>query len=71
MASGSRFPTGTKSCRATVPLSALSGVSAGMARRLLGMREEYREPAITRAARRYRDELRALVEGKGTMTPAE
>ncbi|KUJ86201.1 glucosyl transferase family 2 [Ruegeria marisrubri] len=54
-----------------VPLSALSGVSAGMARRLLGMREEYHEPAITRAAKRYRNEIKDLIEGKGPMTPAE
>ncbi len=54
-----------------VPLSALSGVTAGAARRMVGMREDVTEPAITRSARRYRDELKQLVEGKGTMTPAE
>ncbi len=54
-----------------VPLSALSGVSAGPARRLVGMREDFREPAITRSARRHRDELRRLIEGKTTLTPAE
>ncbi|MEX0319363.1 MAG: glucans biosynthesis glucosyltransferase MdoH [Ruegeria sp.] len=54
-----------------VPLSALSGVSAGSARRLLGMREDFSEPAITRSARAYRSELRALLEGKGKFTPAE
>ncbi|NOD77485.1 glucans biosynthesis glucosyltransferase MdoH [Ruegeria sp. HKCCD4332] len=54
-----------------IPLSALSGVSAGAARRMVGMREDFSEPAITRSARRYRDELKRLVEGKGSMTPAE
>ncbi|NOD62795.1 MULTISPECIES: glucans biosynthesis glucosyltransferase MdoH [unclassified Ruegeria] len=54
-----------------IPLSALSGVSAGTARRMVGMREDFSEPAITRSARRYRDELKRLVEGKGNMTPAE
>ncbi|MEX0367148.1 MAG: glucans biosynthesis glucosyltransferase MdoH [Ruegeria sp.] len=54
-----------------VPLSALSGVSASSARRLLGMREDFSEPAITRSARAYRSELRALLEGKGKFTPAE
>ena len=54
-----------------VPLSALSGVSAGPARRLVGMREDFQEPAITRSARRHRDELRRLIEGKTTLTPAE
>ncbi len=54
-----------------IPLSALSGVSAGAARRMVGMREDINEPAITRSARRYRDELKRLVEGKGSMTPAE
>ncbi|WP_171236502.1 glucans biosynthesis glucosyltransferase MdoH [Ruegeria sp. HKCCA6837] len=54
-----------------IPLSALSGVSASAARRMVGMREDFSEPAITRSARRYRDELKRLVEGKGNMTPAE
>jgi membrane glycosyltransferase len=54
-----------------VPLSALSGVSAGAARRLLGMREDFREPAITRTARTYRSELKSLLDGKGAVTPAE
>lgn len=54
-----------------IPLSALSGVSAGAARKMVGMREDFSEPAITRSARRYRDELKRLVEGKGNMTPAE
>ncbi len=54
-----------------IPLSALSGVSAGAARRMVGMREDVSEPAITRSARRYRDELKRLIEGKGVVTPAE
>ena len=54
-----------------IPLSALSGVSAGAARRMLGMREDISEPAITRSARRYRDELKKLIEGKSVVTPAE
>ncbi|WP_170390554.1 glucans biosynthesis glucosyltransferase MdoH [Ruegeria arenilitoris] len=54
-----------------VPLSALSGVSAAAARRLVGMPEDFHEPAITRAARSHRNELKRLIEGKGTMTPAE
>ncbi|MEX0350293.1 MAG: glucans biosynthesis glucosyltransferase MdoH [Paracoccaceae bacterium] len=54
-----------------VPLSALSGVSAGTARRLLGMREDFREPAITRTARTYRSELKSLLDGKSVATPAE
>lgn len=54
-----------------IPLSALSGVSAGAARRMVGMKEDYNEPAITRSARRYRDELKNVIEGKGVMTPAE
>ncbi|MCL6284093.1 glucans biosynthesis glucosyltransferase MdoH [Ruegeria sp. 2012CJ41-6] len=54
-----------------VPLSALSGVTAGAARRLLGMREDFREPAITRTARTYRSELKSLLDGKGAVTPAE
>ncbi|EEE36902.1 glucans biosynthesis glucosyltransferase H [Rhodobacteraceae bacterium KLH11] len=54
-----------------IPLSALSGVSAGAARRMVGMREDVREPAITRSARQYRDELKRIVEGKGIVTPAE
>ncbi|WP_299663959.1 glucans biosynthesis glucosyltransferase MdoH [uncultured Ruegeria sp.] len=54
-----------------IPLSALSGVSAGAARRMVGMREDFSEPAITRSARRYRDELKRVIEGKGIVTPAE
>ncbi|MCE8526011.1 glucans biosynthesis glucosyltransferase MdoH [Ruegeria pomeroyi] len=54
-----------------VPLSALSGVTAGTARRLIGMREEFREPAITRSARAYRNELRALLERGSRIHPAE
>ncbi|WP_170438090.1 glucans biosynthesis glucosyltransferase MdoH [Ruegeria arenilitoris] len=54
-----------------VPLSALSGVSAAAACRMVGMPEDFHEPAITRAARSHRNELKRLIEGKGTMTPAE
>ncbi|WP_170788940.1 glucans biosynthesis glucosyltransferase MdoH [Ruegeria lacuscaerulensis] len=54
-----------------IPLSALSGVSSGPARRMVGMKEDVKEPAITRSARRHRDELKRLIEGKGVMTPAE
>ncbi|MEO1107596.1 MAG: glucans biosynthesis glucosyltransferase MdoH [Pseudomonadota bacterium] len=54
-----------------IPLSALSGVSAGAARQMVGMREDFAEPDITRLARRHRDELKRLIEGKGSMTPAE
>ncbi|GGH32809.1 membrane glycosyltransferase [Cribrihabitans marinus] len=54
-----------------VPLSALSGVSAQGARRLLQTREEVREPAITRAARSYRRELKAVLDGDARVTPAE
>ena len=54
-----------------IPLSALSGVSAGTARRMLGMKEDFQEPDITRSARRHRDELKQLIENAGTMTPAE
>ncbi|WP_120636278.1 glucans biosynthesis glucosyltransferase MdoH [Ruegeria sp. EL01] len=54
-----------------IPLSALSGVSVGAARHMVGMREDFNEPAITRSARRHRKELKRLLEGKGVMTPAE
>ncbi|WP_281994373.1 glucans biosynthesis glucosyltransferase MdoH [Ruegeria faecimaris] len=54
-----------------IPLSALSGVSTSPARRMVGMKEDVQEPAITRSARLHRDELKRLVEGKTVMTPAE
>ncbi|WP_299887562.1 glucans biosynthesis glucosyltransferase MdoH [uncultured Ruegeria sp.] len=54
-----------------IPLSALSGVSVGAARHMVGMREDFNEPAITRSARRHRTELKRLLDGKGVMTPAE
>ncbi len=56
-----------------VPLSALSGVSIrGAAGRWLGTREEFREPAVTQAARYYRSELKAMLDGAGkSASPAE
>ncbi|WP_282021867.1 glucans biosynthesis glucosyltransferase MdoH [Ruegeria faecimaris] len=54
-----------------IPLSALSGVSTSPARRMVGMKEDVQEPAITRSARLHRDELKRLVEGKTVMAPAE
>ena len=54
-----------------IPLSALSGVTSVTARRLLGMREDYSEPAITQAAKHYRHELKSLLEGRSSATPAE
>ncbi|WP_164659869.1 glucans biosynthesis glucosyltransferase MdoH [Tropicibacter sp. Alg240-R139] len=54
-----------------IPLSALSGVTAKTARNLLGLREDYREPAIAQAARHYRTELKSLLDGKSSVTPAE
>ncbi|KUJ82253.1 glucans biosynthesis glucosyltransferase MdoH [Ruegeria profundi] len=54
-----------------IPLSALSGVSASAARRMVGMKEDFQEPAITRMARRHRNELKRFIEGKGVMTAAE
>ncbi|MEC7257783.1 MAG: glucans biosynthesis glucosyltransferase MdoH, partial [Pseudomonadota bacterium] len=47
-----------------VPLSALSGRTlGGAAQRLLGTREDYRAPPITLAARHYRNELKAMLDG--------
>jgi len=55
-----------------VPLSAISGVSlTGALAPVLGTREMYREPPITRAARAYRNELKALLDGQSSVTPAE
>ncbi len=54
-----------------VPLSALSGVSVGATRRIMGMKEDFREPAITKSAKHHRHELKKLIEGKGAMAPAE
>ncbi len=51
-----------------IPLSALSGVRV---MRWMATREEIREPAITRAARHYRAELKALIDGHTSATPAE
>ncbi len=62
----------TVSLALAVPLSALSGLRVGSPTfRWMGTREDYREPAITRAARHYRAELKALIDGKGSATPAE
>ena len=55
-----------------VPLSALSGVSvAGVAQRWMGTREDYREPPVNQAARFYRAQLKQLLEGGASVTPAE
>jgi len=48
-----------------VPLSWLSGVSlARFGQRLLGTAETFREPSIMQAARHYRAELKANLDGK-------
>ena len=52
-----------------IPLSALSGWN--MTTRHLGTAETYREPQIIRAARHYRAQLKAHLEGQGSQTPAE
>jgi len=55
-----------------IPLSAFSGLSlAGRARVWMGTREDYREPAVTRAARIYRSELKAMLERPAMVHPAE
>ncbi len=55
-----------------IPLSALSGLSlAGRARSWMGTREDYREPAVTRTARIYRGELKAMLERPAVVQPAE
>ncbi|MEL6433367.1 MAG: glucans biosynthesis glucosyltransferase MdoH [Pseudomonadota bacterium] len=55
-----------------VPLSALSGVSLhGAVAKWMGTREHWREPQITKAARHYRAELKASLQGQGKATPAE
>ncbi|MAY45425.1 MAG: glucans biosynthesis glucosyltransferase MdoH [Rhodobacteraceae bacterium] len=54
-----------------VPLSALSGFSFGRRPVVMGTREEYVEPAITRAARHYRAELKSVLDGTAVATPAE
>lgn len=54
-----------------VPLSALSGRTlGGAAQRLLGTREDYRAPPITLAARHYRNELKAMLEGAAPVRTA-
>ncbi len=52
-----------------VPLSALSG--APVTARLMGTAESFREPQIIRAARHYRAELKAYLEGRAAQNPAE
>ncbi|WP_158964409.1 glucans biosynthesis glucosyltransferase MdoH [Chachezhania sediminis] len=54
-----------------IPLSAISGRTMwGRVRHWLGTKEDYREPAVTRSARRYRDELKAMLE-RPLIHPAE
>ena len=53
-----------------VPLSGLSGVSFSRAP-VLGTREDFAEPEITRAARHYRAQLKSVLEGRTVATPAE
>lgn len=55
-----------------VPLSALSGMLVpGVVGRWMATREMYREPPITQAARHYRAELKAMLDGNASATPAE
>ncbi|MFW8593361.1 glucans biosynthesis glucosyltransferase MdoH [Cribrihabitans neustonicus] len=55
-----------------VPLSALSGVKAkNRIHALMGTREVFAEPQITRAARAARAELKAFLDGSGTRAAAE
>lgn len=55
-----------------IPLSALSGLSlASLGTRHLGTAEVYREPAIIKAARHYRAQLKAALDGDRVHTPAE
>ncbi|MBV1895003.1 MAG: glucans biosynthesis glucosyltransferase MdoH [Rhodobacteraceae bacterium] len=55
-----------------IPLSALSGVVIfGRARGWMGTREDFREPAVSQAARHYRSEVKSILDGAGTATPAE
>ncbi|MCB1339998.1 MAG: glucans biosynthesis glucosyltransferase MdoH [Pseudooceanicola sp.] len=55
-----------------VPLSALSGRSlGGTVARWLGTRDDYAAPPITRAARHYRDELKAILDGATARAAAE
>ncbi len=55
-----------------VPLSALSGVSLrGLVSKLMGTREMWREPQVTRAARHYRKELKSALDGESQPTAAE
>lgn len=52
-----------------IPLSALSGWN--MTTRHMGTDSTYHEPQIIRAARHYRAQLKAHLEGQGSQTPAE
>ena len=52
-----------------IPLSRLSG--ARLTDRLMGTAETFREPQIIRAARHYRAELKAYLEGRAAQNPAE
>lgn len=55
-----------------IPLSALSGLRVtSTAFRWMGTREDYREPAISRAAHHYRAELKAVLEHQSAVNPAE
>lgn len=52
-----------------VPLSVLSGMNLNS--RHLGTHTTFAEPQIIRAARHYRAQIKAQIEGQGTQTPAE
>lgn len=52
-----------------IPLSAFSGWNMGAHH--MGTAETYREPQIIRAARHYRAQIKAHLDGKAARTPAE
>ena len=55
-----------------IPLSALSGVTLeGLVSGWMSTREMRREPSVSQAARHYRAELKGLLEGQSTTSPAE
>ena len=55
-----------------VPLSAMSGIAMpARIRGWMGTREVFREPLITQAARHHRNELKSLLDGTSSSTPAE